>query len=49
MLVETELKEAGLDDGRQVLSVEVKEDGKKQHDSQKAIRFGGAAIVDDPG
>jgi solute carrier family 25 (mitochondrial carnitine/acylcarnitine transporter), member 20/29 len=48
MLVETELKEAGLDDGRQVLGVEVNEDKKKQQDSQKAIRFGGAAIVGNP-
>jgi solute carrier family 25 carnitine/acylcarnitine transporter 20/29 len=49
MLVETELMEAGLDGGRQVLDVEVNEDGKKKKDSQIAVRFGGAGIVGDPG
>lgn len=47
MLVETELKEAGLDGGRQVLSVEVNDDGKKK-DSQINIRFGGAGIIREP-
>lgn len=44
MLLETALEEKGLDGGRQVLSIEVSEDGKKPAD--KAIRFGGAGIIE---
>jgi solute carrier family 25 carnitine/acylcarnitine transporter 20/29 len=46
MLLETALEEEGLDGGRQVLSIEVSKDGKK-NPSDKAIRFGGAGIIED--
>ncbi|TFK77248.1 carnitine/acyl carnitine carrier [Pluteus cervinus] len=47
MLLETELKEEGLDGGRQVVNVEVVSDDKKKP-SEKSVRFGGTSIVGDP-
>ena len=47
-LLETELLEPGLNYGRQVLSVEVHSDDKKKP-AGKTIRFGGAAVIGEPG
>ncbi|KIJ68610.1 hypothetical protein HYDPIDRAFT_173291 [Hydnomerulius pinastri MD-312] len=44
MLLETELQEFGLDDGRQVLHVEVNDDEKVNAESRH-IRFGGAGVI----
>ncbi|KAG1749841.1 uncharacterized protein EDB91DRAFT_1235288 [Suillus paluster] len=44
MLLESVLQEPGLDDGRQVMHVEVNDDGKKDV-LPKHIRFGGAGII----
>lgn len=44
MLLETALEESGLSGGRQVLSVDVHEDGKKG----KSVGFGGASTIGDP-
>lgn len=44
MLIETELKEVGLDSGRQVMGVEVLGDKEA-----KSLRFGGAAVIGEPG
>ncbi|KAI8981247.1 FAS1 domain-containing protein [Trametes punicea] len=46
MLLETALKESGLDGGRQVMTIEVTEEGKKK-DQSKAIRFAGAGVMGD--
>ncbi|KAI0830735.1 hypothetical protein BC628DRAFT_1313124 [Trametes gibbosa] len=43
MLVESALEEPGLD-GRQVMTIEVTDEGKKKDDS-KAIRFAGAGVM----
>jgi solute carrier family 25 carnitine/acylcarnitine transporter 20/29 len=43
MLLETVLEEPGLDNGRQVLKVQVSPDEHKSSD--KSIRFGGAGII----
>ncbi|KAI0348529.1 hypothetical protein BDW22DRAFT_1480314 [Trametopsis cervina] len=50
MLLETALKEEGLDGGRQVLSVDVhEEDSKdKKKGKDKSIRFGGASTIGEP-
>jgi solute carrier family 25 carnitine/acylcarnitine transporter 20/29 len=45
MLLETALKEVGLDGGRQVLEIEVHEDKKKT----KSVSFGGAGVIGDSG
>jgi solute carrier family 25 carnitine/acylcarnitine transporter 20/29 len=45
MLLETALEEEGLGGGRQVLEIEVHEDGKKT----KSVRFGGAGVIGDSG
>ncbi|KDQ63426.1 hypothetical protein JAAARDRAFT_120944 [Jaapia argillacea MUCL 33604] len=46
MLLETALTEAGLDGGRQVLSVEVS--GSKKNDAEdRSVRFGGAGVIGD--
>jgi len=47
MLLESVLREPGLDDGRQVMHVEVNDD-EKQDASSRHIRFGGAGIIGDP-
>ncbi|KAI0316613.1 FAS1 domain-containing protein [Amylostereum chailletii] len=44
-MLETELKEIGLDGGRQVLQAEVTE---KAGDKSASIRFGGASVVGEP-
>ncbi|KAI0673554.1 FAS1 domain-containing protein [Trametes maxima] len=44
MLVESALEEPGLDGGRQVMTVEVTDEGKK--DEPKGIRFAGAGVLD---
>ncbi|KAF8898904.1 hypothetical protein BD779DRAFT_1666663 [Infundibulicybe gibba] len=46
MLLETVLQEAGLDGGRQVMSVEVSADEKKKP-SDRSVRFGGAGTIGD--
>ncbi|KAJ7492769.1 hypothetical protein FB451DRAFT_1361247 [Mycena latifolia] len=46
MLLETALVEAGLDGGRQVLSIEVSSSEKKKED--KSIKFGGVGVIGDP-
>lgn len=48
MLLESVLQEPGLDDGRQVMQVEVNDDDEKQDASSRHIRFGGAGIIGDP-
>ncbi|KAI6007217.1 carnitine acyl carnitine carrier [Pisolithus albus] len=45
-LLETELREPGLDDGRQVLQVEV-HNGEKSAADSKHISFGGAGVIGD--
>ncbi|KZV77030.1 FAS1 domain-containing protein [Peniophora sp. CONT] len=47
-LVETELTEDGLDDGRQVVEVEVTDKSKAEAGSSDVIRFAGAAVVGEP-
>ncbi|KAG0704336.1 hypothetical protein DFH29DRAFT_981461 [Suillus ampliporus] len=47
MLLESVLREPGLDDGRQVIHVEVNDDGKKDI-APKHIRFGGAGTIGEP-
>jgi solute carrier family 25 carnitine/acylcarnitine transporter 20/29 len=49
MLLETALREPGLDGGQQVLDVEVIEDEKSKSDEDKRIRFGGASVIGEPG
>lgn len=44
MLIETALVEEGLDNGRQVLGIEVSQEDKKKPD-EKTIRFGGAGVI----
>ncbi|EGO05187.1 hypothetical protein SERLA73DRAFT_44724 [Serpula lacrymans var. lacrymans S7.3] len=46
MLLETVLQDVGLDGGRQVLDVEVDDDGK-QASVQRNVRFGGAGSIGD--
>ncbi|OJA16128.1 hypothetical protein AZE42_00067 [Rhizopogon vesiculosus] len=48
MLLESVLQEPGLDDGRQVMDVEVNDDDEKEDVSSRHIRFGGAGIIGDP-
>lgn len=48
MLLESVLQEPGLDDGRQVMQVEVNDDDEKEDVSSRHIRFGGAGIIGDP-
>lgn len=45
MLLETALEEEGLKGGRQVLSVNVNENGKE---STKSFQFAGASVIGDP-
>jgi solute carrier family 25 carnitine/acylcarnitine transporter 20/29 len=47
MLLESVLREPGLDDGRQVMHIEVNKD-EKEDVSSKHIRFGGAGIIGEP-
>lgn len=47
MLLESVLREPGLDDGRQVMHVEVNDD-EKQDVSSRHIKFDGAGIIDEP-
>jgi solute carrier family 25 carnitine/acylcarnitine transporter 20/29 len=47
MLLESVLREPGLDDGRQVMHIEVNND-EKEDVSSKHIRFGGAGIIGEP-
>ncbi|CDO73195.1 hypothetical protein BN946_scf185007.g250 [Trametes cinnabarina] len=47
MLLETALEEPGLDGGRQVMAIEVTEEGKKK-DQSKSIRFAGAGVMGEP-
>ncbi|OSD03552.1 FAS1 domain-containing protein [Trametes coccinea BRFM310] len=44
MLLETALEEPGLDGGRQVMAIEVTDEGKKKEQS-KSIRFAGAGVM----
>lgn len=48
MLLETELHELGLDDGRQVMHVEV-HDGEKNDVEARHITFGGAGMIGEHG
>ncbi|KAF8642025.1 hypothetical protein AX16_009746 [Volvariella volvacea WC 439] len=49
MLLETVLEEEGLNDGKQVLSVEVATDDKdKKKPPEKSVRFGGAGVIGEP-
>ena len=48
MLLETELHELGLDDGRQVIHVNV-HDGEESDAKARQITFGGAAIIGEHG
>ena len=48
MLLETELHEPGLDDGQQVIYVDVN-DGEKSDEEVRHIGFGGAGIIGDHG
>jgi solute carrier family 25 (mitochondrial carnitine/acylcarnitine transporter), member 20/29 len=48
MLLETALKEDGLDGGRQVLSIEVNEADKKGK-IERSVRFGGAGVIGEQG
>lgn len=48
MLLETELREPGLDDGRQVIHVDVKEDEKDDKEARH-ITFGGAGMIGEHG
>lgn len=48
MLLETELRELGLDDGRQVMLVEVN-DGEKTDAGGRHITFGGAGMIGEHG
>ncbi|KAF9015533.1 carnitine/acyl carnitine carrier [Cyathus striatus] len=49
MLLETELKEEGLDSGRQVLRVQVTNgDHKKYTENEKTLRFSGAGVIGEP-
>ncbi|EIN14096.1 FAS1 domain-containing protein [Punctularia strigosozonata HHB-11173 SS5] len=47
MLLETALKERGLDGGRQVLAIEVN-DADKKGKVESSVRFGGAGVIGDP-
>jgi len=47
MLLETELKEPGLDGGRQVIDIEVTHD--RTLSGETAVRFGGVGTVRDHG
>ena len=51
MLLETALREEGLNGGRQVLSVDVSDATDKDKDKagEKSIRFGGAGTIGEPG
>lgn len=47
-LLQTTLEEPGLSGGHQVLSIEVHSEDKKKS-SDRAIRFGGAGVIGEPG